>query len=131
MVEKQMVAVKQLPVKFSGRQRSEFFREMKGCLDRDRPYLVLDCSRLAHMDRPVILLLLCCLEEAMKRNGDVRLVGVSPQARAALQAAEADILFGFYDTNVDAVASFRRRAGGFTLRDNQQAGPMRDPQSIA
>ena len=118
MSQQRVVVVKHLPEAFTGRQRSHFFCEIKNCLDVDRPCLVLDCSRLERIDKHTILLLLCCLEEAMKRNGDVRLAGISHEARAALKAAEADILFQFFDTTADAVASFRRRATAFPLRDH-------------
>src|SRR5580698_10660516 len=101
MLQERVVAVRHFPETFVGRQRSDFFREIRTCLDVDRPCLVLDCSQLVQMDGQTILLLLCCLEEAMKRNGDVRLAGVSSQATVALKAADADILFRFFETTAD------------------------------
>jgi anti-sigma B factor antagonist len=129
--QKQTVAVEQLPEKFSGKQRSKFFGEIMRHLNMDRPCLVIDCSKLIQMDRQIILLLLCCLEEAMKRNGDVRLAGASAQSRAALQAAGAETLFSFYETSAEAVASFQRRAVGFPHRESPSAGPMQSEQNVA
>jgi len=102
------ITVKQLPEVCRDRQRAIFFSEIKSCLDVDRPCLVLDCSRFVRTDKEAVFLLLCCLEEAMKRNGDVRLSGVSPELRAALKVIDADLLFHFFETSADAIASFSR-----------------------
>jgi anti-sigma B factor antagonist len=109
MIRERVVTVRHFPETLSDRQISDFFSEIKRCLDVDRPCLVLDCSQLSQMDKHIVLLLLDCLEEAMKRNGDVRLAGVSPQARAALKATHADALFILSETVADAIASFQRR----------------------
>jgi anti-anti-sigma regulatory factor len=63
---------------------------------------------MVQMDRPSIKLLLCCLEEAIKRNGDVKLAAVPAGARSTLELTGVDRLFEIFDTNVDAVNSFRR-----------------------
>jgi anti-anti-sigma regulatory factor len=114
MIRERVVAVRHLPENFTGRQIADFFGEVSSCLDLDRPCLVLDCSQLARMDKQIVLLLLRCLEEAMKRNGDVRLAGVSPVVKDELKAADAEILFRSFETTNDAIASFHRRA--FRLR---------------
>lgn len=116
MIRERVVAVRHFPETFAGRQLSDFFSEINSCLDVDRPCLVLDCSQLGQMNKEIVLLLLRCLEEAMKRNGDVRLAGASPLTIAALKAADADILFRFFDTTADAIASFHRRAITFPSR---------------
>jgi anti-sigma B factor antagonist len=69
---------------------------------------VLDCSMLRVLDGSAIHFLLCCLEEAMKRNGDVRLAALRPDAQRALQAAEVDSLFQAFDQISEAVDSFHR-----------------------
>ena len=85
-----------------------FLREVQSYLYDDRPCIVLDCSKIAHMDRPSIQLLLCCLEEAIKRNGDVKLAAVPPGARSTLKLTGVDRIFEIFDTNAEAVNSFRR-----------------------
>lgn len=72
----------------------------------DRPCIVLDCSTVREMDRFAIHMLLCCLEEAMKRDGDVKLARVTPSARQTLELMRVDRLFEIYDTETDAVNSF-------------------------
>lgn len=73
-----------------------------------RPCIVIDCSKVGEMGGSAIHLLLCCLEEAMKRNGDIRLAAAPAEARAALKVAGVDRLFEIFDTNAEAIDSFRR-----------------------
>lgn len=120
MLRERIVVVRHIPETFTGREITSLFKELKGYLDVDRPCLVLDCSQLGHLNRQIVFILLSCLEEAMKRNGDVRLAAVSPQAKAALKATGADILFRFFETTADAVASFQRRAITMPSRGSEQ-----------
>ncbi|MFZ0301823.1 MAG: STAS domain-containing protein [Terracidiphilus sp.] len=109
MLRERVVIVRHFPETFVGRKRKYFFNEIRVCLNVNRPSLVLECSQLVQMDKQIVLLLLGCLEEAMKRNGDVRLAAVSPQGKAALKTTGVDILFRFFETTEDAIASFQRR----------------------
>ena len=112
------VTVKQLPESLSVEQGRSFLRELGLCLTVNRPCLVLDFSNLRQLDRPIIHLLLCCLKEAMKRNGDVRLAGVSPEAGAILNLAGVDRLFRVFDLSADAECSFHRSLHDVVLREN-------------
>ena len=51
-------------------------------------------------------MLLHCMSEAMKRDGDLKLAAVSPQAATVLELTRADRLFEIYETSTDAVRSF-------------------------
>jgi anti-anti-sigma factor len=102
------VAVKQLPESLSSKRARLFFSELESCLNVDRPCLVLDCSKVRSLDSSAAHLLLCCLEEAMKRNGDVKLAGISSAAGAILELSGLDRLFEMYSTIAEAVSSFRR-----------------------
>jgi anti-anti-sigma factor len=85
-----------------------FFKELECQMNIDRPCIVLDCSRVQDMDRFAIHMLLCCLEEAMKRDGDVKLAAVSPSARMVLEMTGVEQLFEIYDSETEAVNSFFR-----------------------
>ena len=85
-----------------------FFAELESRMNIGRPSIVLDCSRVRHMDRFAIHMLLCCLEEAMKRDGDVKLAAVSLSARETLELTRVDRLFEIYETESDAVNSYFR-----------------------
>ena len=98
------VTVKQLPEQLSVKQGRVFFREVESSMNVDRPCIVLDCSHVHQLDGSVVHLLLCCLEEAIKRNGDVKLAAIPAGAKAALELTR---LFEIFDTTADAVKSFR------------------------
>jgi anti-sigma B factor antagonist len=98
------VTLKQLPKQLNVKQERVFFREVVSSMNVDRPCLVLDCSHVRQLNGSVIHLLLCCLEEAMKRNGDVKLAAIPAGAEAAAALAR---LFEIFDTTADAVKSFR------------------------
>ncbi len=104
------VTVTQLPDALDIRSGRAFFKELEGRMNIDRPCIVLDCSKVRQMDRFAIHMLLCCLEEAMKRDGDVKLAAVSPSAREALEMTRVDRLFEIYETETEAVNSFFRPA---------------------
>ncbi len=105
-IQKCKVAVKQLPARSSAKHRLSFLREIQGSMDAHRPRMVLDCSNTRELDRQAVYLLLCCLEEAMKRNGDVKLAALPPGAGAILEVTGVKRLFDIYDTTADAVNSF-------------------------
>ena len=100
------VTVTQLPETVDMKRGRLFFRELENRINIDRPCVVLDCSRVRQMDRSAIHMLLCCLEEAMKRDGDVKLAAISSSARETLEMTRVDRLFEIYDTESEAVNSF-------------------------
>jgi anti-anti-sigma factor len=104
-----------------------FFKELESRVNIDRPCIVLDCSRVREMDRFAIHMLLCCLEEAMKRDGDVKLAAVSESARETLELTRIDRLFEIYDTETEAVNSFFRPHRGRALH----GGGSRDSDELS
>jgi anti-sigma B factor antagonist len=106
MLSGRPVVVKQLPEKLSVEQGRMFFLEVEPYLKSDRPRLVLDCSKVRQLDSAGIQMLLHCLEEAMKRNGDVKLAAVPPAAAQILELTKVDILFEAFDSPAEAVNSF-------------------------
>ena len=103
------VTVKNMPQRVDRNTEREVLREVTEALQVERPAIVLNCAQLRQMDSAAVHLLLCCLEEAMKRNGDVRLAGVSAQASEVLAAWGVDRLFREFETTEQAVESFQRR----------------------
>src|ERR1700730_14177472 len=100
------VVVKQLPEKFSVEQARNLLLEVDSSLKADRPRLVLDCSQVRRLDSAGVQALLYCLEEAMKRNGDVKLAAVPRAAAEILELTKVDSLFDAFDSPADAVRSF-------------------------
>ena|SRR5258708_3307033 len=100
------VTLTQLPESMNTETWLRFCRELEDAMRVHRPRIILDCSNLLQMDRHAIHMLLCCLEEALKRDGNVKLAAISSSAREALEVMRVDHLFEIYDTNSDAINSF-------------------------
>lgn len=102
------VAIRRLPDVLSVQQKIAFLHDIAIVMNTNRPRLVLDCSRLRECDTSVIHLLLHCLEEAMKRNGDVKLAALPTSAGVVLIGTGVARLFELFDTTEEAVNSFHR-----------------------
>ena len=99
--------VKRVPEKLNAAASERFLVELDPFLQSDRPQLVLDLSQVKHLDEAGIDMLFHCLNETMKRDGDVKLASLSPQAATALEMTHAARLFEIYEDSTDAVRSFR------------------------
>jgi anti-anti-sigma factor len=98
--------VKEVPERLNVKQGRSFLREIESVLNTDRPRVVLDCSKVRHLDSAGIHVLLCCLEEAMKRNGDVKLASLPAGSAAILELTRVDHLFQAFDSTDEAIDSF-------------------------
>ena len=107
-MQKRSVVVKQLPATLTGKQEKSFLRELEASMNAERPYLVLDCSRIGTMDSSVIHLLLCCLEEALKRNGDIKLSAIPASSVAILEQTGVNRLFDIFESTDAAVTGFHQ-----------------------
>lgn len=107
-IKMRVVGVRQVPRISSARESRMFLRDVQSSINDDRPRLVLDCSKIAELNKAVLLLLLCCLEEVMKCNGDLKLADLPPGAEEMLRRAGADRLFEIYQTTAEAVNSFHQ-----------------------
>lgn len=107
-IRSRTVVVQQLPEILSMKQSRVFLREITGCMSAHCPRIILDCSHVRQVSRPLVCTLLCCLEEALKRSGDVKLAAMPATARVILKLSGADRLFAIHDTTADAVNSFRQ-----------------------
>jgi anti-sigma B factor antagonist len=104
---KQPIVVRTLPEQLDASHQRALYRELENCINVDRPALVLDCSRLCRLDDGASHFLLCCLEEAIKRNGDVRLAALRPDTSKAFRSTGLDHLFQTFDSVAEAAESFR------------------------
>src|SRR6266404_6788889 len=100
------VVVKRMPDRLNMRQARVFLREVQPFLVSDRPQIVFDLSQVRHLDAAGVDMLLHCMGEAMKRDGDLKLAALSPQAATILEMTRTDRLFEIYNTCSDAVSSF-------------------------
>ena len=130
-IAERAVTVRQLPRILNAKQRRLFLRDVQNSMAADRPRVVLDCSRLREFDSPIGYLLLCCLEEAMKRNGDVKLAALPAGAGAILKLNGVGGLFDVYDTTADAVSSFHKFPAGAVVQPPEPLRSHRGPESAA
>ena len=104
--QKRAVTVLELPEELSMKAGRGLFREVSRCMNVDRPYLVFDFSKVRQLDNSVVLFLLCCLEVAMKRNGDIKLASLPATPTSILDATGIPRLFTAFDTAAEAVNSY-------------------------
>jgi anti-anti-sigma regulatory factor len=107
-VRRRPVTVLQLPERLGVKERRSFLREVEDRMNMERPYLVLDCSNISQLDTSVVYLLLRCLEEALKRNGDVKLAGIPLITEVMPGLTGINRLFEIFDATADAVNSFHQ-----------------------
>jgi anti-sigma B factor antagonist len=101
------VIVMELPEQLNHLQVKPFLNELQPLLEIDRPSVVLDCSHIKHLDSAGVEMLLHCLEQAMKRDGDLKLAAVSPASAVILELMRVDRLFEVFETAEEAVRSFQ------------------------
>ncbi len=100
------VIVKRVPQSLNLRQARAFFEEVRPLLHRDRPQIVFDLSLVHRLDGAGVEMLLTCMREASRRDGDLKLAALSPHARVILDMTRAGRLFEIYATSAEAVRSF-------------------------
>ncbi len=128
------VVIMEVPERLSHSETQGFLAELQPLLESDRPRIVLDCSQVQHMDSAGIEMLLSCMGEAMKRDGDIKLASLSPALAAILELMRVDRLFEIFDTAEEATRSFQAVAvpeaapslpwysSGYGLADLKSAG---------
>jgi anti-sigma B factor antagonist len=100
------VVVKRMPETMNLKQARSFLKEVEPFLIADRPQLVFDMSQVRHMDAGGVDVLLQCMREVIKHDGDLKLAAVSPQAAVVLELTRTGRLFEIYDNSTQAVKSF-------------------------
>jgi anti-sigma B factor antagonist len=100
------VIVMQVPERLYETEAEVFRNELKSLLEAERPRIVLDCSEVKDIDSKGVDMLLHSMDEAMKRDGDVKLAAVGPGSAVILELMKVDRLFEMFDTTDEAVRSF-------------------------
>src|SRR5438874_9771867 len=100
------VVVKRMPERVNQRQARDFLKDVQPFLKSDRPQLVFDLSQVRQLDSAGVEMLLQCVSEVMKRDGDLKLASLSPQATMVLELTRTDRLFEIYENSTEAARSF-------------------------
>jgi anti-anti-sigma factor len=106
MTNGKAVTVQRIPEHFTRERAHEFLQEVEPLMNVDRPYLVFDFSQVRQLGSIGVEVLLRCMEEVMKRNGDLKLAAVADGPKAVLEFTGIDGLFEIYDDASQAVQSF-------------------------
>src|SRR5690348_17986177 len=100
------VIVKRMPERVNTRTARDFLRDVQPFLLTDRPQVVFDLSQVKQLDAAGVEMLLRCMSQAHRRDGDLKLASLSPQASVVLELTRTERLFEIYETATDAVKSF-------------------------
>jgi len=100
------VVVMQVPEILNGKEVQGFMQELGPLLECNRPRVVLDCSQVRSIDSAGVEALLECLEEALKRDGDLKLASLSPEANVMLELMRVARVFETFEGCDEAVRSF-------------------------
>jgi anti-sigma B factor antagonist len=100
------VVIMQMPERLNLEGVRTFLQEVKPLLDCHRPRIVLDCSQVRYIDSAGVEMMLNCLEEAMKRDGDLKLAALSPESEVVLELMRVARVFEAFTTSEEAVRSF-------------------------
>ncbi len=94
--------VMKLPHRVDAREARNLLRELKE-LPIEEPCVVVDLSAVRHMDSAALDVLLGCMVEVARRDGAMRLGGISPEAATVLELTRMDQVFAMFPTAADAV----------------------------
>ncbi len=100
------IVVMQVPEILNVKEVDIFMQELGPLLESNRPRIVLDCSQVRSMESTGVEMLLRCLEEVLKRDGDLKLAALSPEAEVILELMRVARVFETFQNCEDAVRSF-------------------------
>jgi anti-anti-sigma factor len=106
MLTSRPVVIMQMPEQFNFDGAQTFRQELEPLLECHRPRIVIDCSQVQSIDGAGVEMMLRCLEEAMKRDGDVKLAALSSEAEVILELMRVARVFETFSTTDEAVRSF-------------------------
>jgi anti-anti-sigma regulatory factor len=100
------VVVKRMPKRFGRKEARNFYNDIQPLLNSDQPQIVFDMSETGHIDLAGANVLLQCLCEAMKCDGEVKLAGLTYSAAIVLELTRIGGLFEVYENSASAIRSF-------------------------
>ena len=106
MANSRAVTVQQMPEHLTREQAHLFLQQVEAAFHGERPSVVFDFSKVCQLGSVGVELLLRCMEEVMKRNGDLKLAAVGAGPKAVLEFTGIDGLFEIYEDVAQAVQSF-------------------------
>ncbi len=136
MTNASSAVVKQLPENLTVKQARQLFREMEPLLATNRPWIVFDFSQVRVLDSAGVEVLMRCVEDVLKRNGDLKLAAIPPEPAVILELTGVDRFFEVFDSTTDAVESFERfpmhafQQGSVSLDSEDGFGRVNQAQEV-
>jgi anti-anti-sigma factor len=100
--------IKRLPAILDQAHGQAFLQEVEPLLKADRSQIVLDFAEVQQLHESGVVMLLSCMEEVMKGNGDLKLAAVPAASAVILELTGVHSLFEIFDTASDAAQSFQQ-----------------------
>lgn len=100
------VVVMEVPAQLNHAEAGTFLGRLQPLLQHASARIVLDCSQVRYVDSTGLEVLSRGVQEALRRNEDLKLAAVSPVSRVILELILADHLFEMFETTGEAVQSF-------------------------
>ena len=88
-------------------QRERIKKELAEMVQKGEKKFVVDLSRVGFVSSLVIATIVFFAKEARKNGGEVKLSGLSNDAYSIFQLTQLDKIFELYETDSDAVESFK------------------------
>jgi len=102
--------VLKFPERVSGTEARLFASRISSELKHDRPCVIADFSGVRQIDSQALDILLECLVEVTRRDGEFYLGAVSPEAATVLELTQMDTVFALLPEAVEASTNFSVRA---------------------
>ena len=90
-------------------QRKEIKDAFGLLLEKGEKEFVIDLSKVGFLSSLAIALIVFFAKEVRKTEGHIKISGLSPEAASVFEITQLDRIFDVYDTERDAVKSFRKQ----------------------
>ncbi|HET7439744.1 MAG TPA: STAS domain-containing protein [Terriglobales bacterium] len=117
------VLIRRLPARVDAEVVRILMRELAPSLRSDGPRLVFDLAQVEEMDAAGVDMLLTCMTEVSRRDGDLKLAAPSPRALVILELTQMDRLFEIFESSAEAAASFGVTPAANSL-DTSESAPQ-------
>jgi anti-sigma B factor antagonist len=97
--------VVKLPECMTGKVVRTITRQIKPGLSLDHPCVIIDMSSVRQMDTAALDMLLRCMVEVARHDGELKLAGLSPEAATVLELTRMDRIFEIFPSVPEAVTS--------------------------
>lgn len=95
--------VVKMPENLTGSQVKALMRQLKPALKLDQPCVIMDMTQVRRISSEGFDLLLRCMRTVARRDGALKLAGISPQAATLLEIARLDRVFNMFPSAADAM----------------------------